>query len=278
MITTSKPPFPTTTAHAIRLCLFQPTRRPVMLKGERVDTPWGEVKIWGRIGQQHADVLEAICFEREKRGDLEDGRIKLLVDPARVRRKARQTSGSTFATVLKELEQVVIEIVQPAKFACSGHLIDHIDKAMSSDGTPITRHDPLTGGKRNLWRVELGKAFCKLVAGDIWIGYDPASIATLQHGVSQAIARHVLSHKTMPRGGWKLDALIRTISGDLSDQRRKDRRRDVRADVDALAQIGIRIEAERVLVEHKPDTVEQKPDKVEHKPDGWSISPVLADT
>ena len=108
--------------------------------------------------------------------------------------------------------------------------------------------------------------------------HGPADIAALQHGVSQAVARHVLSHKTKPCGGWKLDELIRTISGDLSDQRRKDRRRELRADADALAQIGILIEAERVLVEHQPDTVEHKPGAVEHKPGGWSISPVLADT
>lgn len=124
---TSKPPFPTTTAHTVRLCLFQPTRRPRQMRDETVRKPWGTVKVWGRLGQQHADVLEAICYEREKKADMEDGSNKLLVDPALVRRRAGQTSGEGFAEVLKELEAAVIEIIEPEHLACSEHLIDHID-------------------------------------------------------------------------------------------------------------------------------------------------------
>ncbi len=244
MTKTSKPEFPTTTAHTIRLCLFQPTRRPQPLRGAQVSTPWGTVKVWGRIGQQHADVLEAICFEREKKGVLEDGRIKLLVDPAKIRRRAGQVSGSTFAQVLKELEQVVIEIVNPTKLACSGHLIDHIDNAVTSDGTPITRYDPLTGGERPLRRVELGKAFCKLVSGDIWIGYDPAAIATLQPGISQAVARHVLSHKA---GQVKtVDGVLTAVCGEMSSTEIRHRRRELRSDTDALLSVGVVIDGDRI--------------------------------
>jgi len=277
-MTTSKPPFPTATTHMIRLRLFQPTRRPVMLTGAPIETPWGKIKLWGRLGQQHADVLDAICFEREKKATLEDGRIKLLVDPARVRRRANIKSGTQFQTILKELEQAVIEIVEPAHLACSGHLIDHIDYAMRN-GTPITRYNPLTGGERPLWRVELGKALCKLVAGDIWLGYDPAPIARLDRGIAQAIARHVLSHKAEPRGGWTLDGLITSVAGQLDEQSMRDRRREVRKCAAALAEVGIIIEGDRVrLVEQKPDSVEQKPDSVEQKPGAWSKSLGEADT
>lgn len=275
---TSKPHFPTTTAHAIRLCLFQATRRPRQLRGETVKTPWGTVKIWGRLGQQHADVLEAICFVREKRGEMEDGRIKLLVDPFRIKQHARQTSGSTFASVLKELEQAVIDIVEPTHLACSGHLIDYIDRARRSDSTPITRRNPLNGGERNLWRVEIGKAFCKLVAGDIWLGYDPAAIARLEHGISQAIARHVLTHKRAPPGGWRLDTLIHDVAGDVGDTRMRHRRREVRADADKLAKIGLEINGDRVCVQQKPDSVQQKLGSVQQKPGACSKSLRLADT
>jgi len=196
----NRPALPTTTIHAVRLCLFQPTRRPVH-ENRIIATPGGKIRRFGKLGQQHADVLEAICYEREKKASLEDRRIKLLVDPARVRRTADQVSFSTFDRVLTELQAGVIEIIEPAKLACQGHLIDHIDKATRADGTPITRYDPLTGRDRPLWRVELGKALCTLIAGDIWLGYDPAAIARLPHGISQAVARHVLTHKNTPRGG-----------------------------------------------------------------------------
>jgi hypothetical protein len=249
-----KPPFPTTTAHLIRLCLFQPTRRPVELRGERIDTPWGRVKLWGRLGQQHADVLEAICYEREKKADLEDGRIKLLVDPARVKKRADVTSGTQFRSILKELECAVIEIGAPAHLACSGHLIDHIEPATGGDGTRITRYNPLTMGARPLFRVELGKAFCKLVVGDIWIGYDPALVARLDRGIAQAIARHVLSHKSPPRGGWIMDRMIQTVAGDLNEIAVRHRRREMRESAERLREIGIIVEGDRIRYEARRAT------------------------
>jgi hypothetical protein len=97
-----------------------------------------------------------------------------------------------------------------------------------------------------MWRVELGKALCTLVSGDIWLGYDPAPIAQLDRGIAQAIARHVLSHKTEPRGGWTLDGLIRAVAGELDDQTMRDRRREVRKSAAALADVGILIDGDRV--------------------------------
>jgi hypothetical protein len=222
--------------------------------------------------------MEAICYEREKKADLEDGRIKLLVDPARVRRRANITSGTQFQTILKELEQAVVEIVEPARIACSGHLIDHIDFATRSDGARITRPDPLRGGERALWRVELGKALCKLVAGDIWVGYDPSPIARLDRGISQAIARHVLSHKTAPRGGWTMDGLITTVAGPLDEYALRHRRHEIRKDAAALAALGVVIDGDRVSVQQKPGAVQQKPGAVQQKPGACSKSPGLADT
>lgn len=283
---------PTSTTHAIRLCLFQATRRPQVLKREAISTPWGKIKISGKLGQQHADVLEAICYERERKTEMEDGRIKLLVDPACVRRRSNQVSGSSFDHVLTELQQAVIEIIEPTNLACSGHLIDHIDKAIRADGTYIVRPNPL-GGQRHLWRVELGKAFCKLVAGDIWLGYDPAELARLDHGISQAVARHVLSHKNQPVGGWHIDTLIKAVTAGsvrAGSTAIRDRRRELHRDAPALLDSGILIESDRLLkvgaakplkpdgVEHKPGSVEHKPDGVEHKPGTWSISLGSADT
>jgi hypothetical protein len=285
------PTLPTSTIHAVRLCLYQATRRPRQLRGEIARTPWGIIKVTGRLGQQHADVMESICYVREKKATLEDGRIKLLVDPARVRQRARQTSGDTYRRVLDDLMSTVIEIVAPERLACVGHLIDHVDYARRSDGTPITRRNPL-GGERHLWRVEIGKALCRLIAGDIWVGYDPEPIAALRHGISQAIARHILTHKTPPRGGWTLDGLIRAVSGgDVGAAVMRDRRRELRSDASALAEIGIIIEGDRLTrvdagawskcaggVEQSRDSVEQSRDSVEQSRGAWSKVAGLADT
>ena len=245
-MTSEKPALPTTTAHAARLGLFQATRRPKMLKRQEVKTAFGKVLITGRLGQQHADVFEAICFEREKKGELQDGRIKLLVDPAKVRRRAGITSGEQFEMIATELQAAVIEIIEPSRLACSGHVVDHIDKAMRADGSYITRANPLGGGERHLWRVELGKAFCKLVAGDIWLGYDPAPLAALNCGIAQAVARHIISHKAAPSGGWILDTLIQAVAPGLTASQMRDKRRELRANTEQLEKIGIIINGDRV--------------------------------
>ena len=247
MTTGDKRLMPTTTVHSVRLKLFQPTHRPTVMKGEIINTQWGKIKVWARLGQQHADLLEAICFCREKRKDLEDGSIKLLVDPARVRVHAGITSGSQVDNAIRDLQQAIIEIIEPRHLACQGQVIGHIDKAMRADGTPITRANPL-GGERTLWSVTLGPVLSRLVMADIWLGYDPAPIARLDHHISQAVARHVLTHKGAPSGGWKLDTLIRAVAGEIGEQALRDRRREVRRDAEALAALGIVIDGDRVAM------------------------------
>lgn len=260
---------PTTTVSAARLCIFQETRRPEMIE-KLIETPRGLVRVVGKLGQAHADVFEAICFEREIKSDLEDGRIKLLVDPYKVQRRAGLSSRKQLDKITDQLEMALIEIYKPEHLSCKGHLIDHIEDAKRRDGSKLTRRNPL-GGERSLWRVELGKAFCTLVERDIWLGYDPGPLTKLDRGISQAIARHVLTHKNVPAGGWKLDGLIEAVAGKLEDQQLRDRRREIRADAEKLAGgLGIVISGDRVTRRdlegdkasgQAPDDVEQTPDE-----------------
>lgn len=253
--TSEKPHFPTATALEYRLGFFQPTRRPKWLK-HTLATPWGVARIEGRLGQQHADVFESICFEREKKAEMEDGRIKLLVDPARVRARAG-IGGEQFSCICNELQTALLQVVEPVEKACSGHLVDHIDWAQASSGQKITRRNPLTGGERGLWRVELGKAFCRLVERDIWVGHDPALIAAMRHGISQAVVRHALTHKTQPNGGWALDGLIRTVAGgSISGTSVRHRRHELRADATLIADAGFLIIGDRLFRQ----SVQQTPD------------------
>ncbi len=255
MTTGNKPAFPTTTIHAIRLCLFQSTRRPTKIE-KIVETSFGKIRIKGRLGQQHLDVFETICFSREKKKDV-DGRIHILVDPREVRNRSEQMSGSTLKGINDDLMQAIIEIIEPKDLACTGHLIDHIDGAVkNSTGEKITRRGPF--GERELWTVKLGEAFCKLVKKDIWIGYDPAPIARLNHGISQAVARHVLTHKTAPNGGWKLNTLIEAVAGPLTGMDLRNARRRLKNDSEGLLEIGVIVDADRINVEHGRDFARER--------------------
>lgn len=236
---------PTTTSHESRLQIFQPTRRPQRMTREFTNA-WGRVRITGRLGQAHCDVLQAIRYCAQRHDETGDGRIKLLVDPAAVRRTARQMSGSTLRTIIDDLLGAVVQIIEPTELACTGHLIDHIDEARRKDNTPVTRENPLTGGERAMWRVDVGLAGMRLLEADFGLYYNPAPIAGLQHGISQAVTRHVLTHTQQPSGGWKLDGLIEAVAGGCDSTALRHRRRELRTDAAALAEMGIAIDGDRV--------------------------------
>ncbi|MDA8375660.1 MAG: hypothetical protein M0Z50_01045 [Planctomycetia bacterium] len=235
---------PTATAHQSRLRLFQPTRRPKSIE-EVIKTPWGTIRIKGRLGQAHANILEAMLSHCEKHAKLEDGRIKLLIDPYQIMKTANQTSWSTFKKNLDDLMQAIIEIKEPDHLKCIGHLIDHIDKAVRSDGTSITKHNPL-GGEREMWRVEIGKAGTMLIESDLKLFYKTQIIASLKYGISQAVARHILTHKTEPNGGWKVDVLIFALCPNIPSYSLKDRRNELAEDAPGLLATGLKIENKRI--------------------------------
>lgn len=242
----------TATAHEFRLNIFDPTRRPKPdSKRRRFETPWGILERFAPAGagQAHADLLEAILFNREKTATDKDGeRIKILVDPAKVRKTANITSGEQLRDLVLELQSIIIQVIQPRHLWCVGHLVDRIGPAYRSDKSLVSRYDPLTKGERALWRVDVGQALITFLGGDVLRNYDPAPIARLDHGISQAVARHIFTHKNEPKGGWTLDGLIQTVSGKIESVPMRHRRHEIRKDKEKLLEIGIRIERERVHI------------------------------
>jgi len=264
---------PTTTATPARVRLFQPTQRPRITTGAWIQTSWGRCRVVGRLGQRHADLLEAMLFVAERSRETDDGAIELLVDPARVRRTLsdRRHSLGRIREWLRELRSATIEIESPhlpAEERLLGGLIDHVEPS------PMTRHNPLSGGKRHLWRVRLGKPLVELMKRDLLLWYDPAPLARLRYGISQAVARHVLTHSRPPAKGWKLDGLIKVVCGVLGSQARRDARRRIRKDEDGLSAAGVVLDGERVVVAHRPDSVAYRPGGVAQRPSAWHNGPM----
>jgi hypothetical protein len=271
--------YPTTTTIPARVRIFQPSQRPTARRGDWIETAWGRVRVSGRLGQRHADIYEAIrhtALDSRAR----DGQTDLLVDPARVRRVLGQHySYSTLWRLLDEIMQAVVEIDTPGVRGL-GYLIDSVTESKKR------ARDPLTGGERTLWVVRLGLAARALDERDLPLHYDPAPVARLQHGISQAVARHVLTHKTEPRGGWSIDGLIIAVAGEIGEQAMRDARRRVRADAAGLAELGVEIDGDRVRrvlerpdsVAQRPDSVAQRPDSVAQRPDTWHNGPTLSGT
>lgn len=232
---------PTTTVTPARVRLWEPTQRPTRRTGAWIETAWGRCRVTGRLGQRHADLLESMLARAEAWRE-RDGRIELLVDPARVRRALsdKQHSGESVRGWLDDLMAALVEIETP-DWRIIGHIIDTVRMSRR------TRPDPLRPGqRRHLWVVTLGDAMCELLRRDAWLRYDPVPIARLRHGISQAIARHILSHSRTPASGWDLDGLIHAVAGELSSQGRRDARRRLREDAEGLAALGIELRDGRV--------------------------------
>lgn len=234
---------PTSTSAQARVMLYQPSQRPRLRDGDWTDTSFGRCRVTGRLGQRHADIVEAVLYCAERRRPVSDCGVELLVDPARVRKTLSDSrySFTQIEKLLAKLRAATITIETPQfDFPIIGGLIDHVIPS------PMTRPDPLTGGERNLWRVRLGVALVMLLEHDLSLYYDPAPIACLRHGISQAVARHVLSHKVEPTGGWYLDTVIVAVAGQASGQAMRDARRRLKEETQELREIGLALDGDRI--------------------------------
>lgn len=237
---------PTSTVTQHRVALYQPTQRPRARAGGWQETAFGRCRVTGRLGQRHADLVESVLYCAEETHKMPDGGVLLLVDPARVRSTLSDSKYSLeqMQKLFVELRAAVIEIETPQLSKTGdkiiGGLVDHVVPS------PMTRHDPRTGGERHLWVVRLGVALVMLLDRDLALYRDPAPLARLTHGISQAVARHALTHSNAPRGGWRLDTLIAAAGGATDGAAlRKDRAR-VRADAAGLVAAGLVIDGDRV--------------------------------
>ncbi len=232
---------PTAPASAYRLRFFQPTRRPREIKSDWQITPWGRVRVEGRLGQAHADLLDACMFAALEVDD--DGeRIHLLVDPHKIRkiigRKGR-APGDWVEELYRELVGATVEWEttvhgqnSSVKIHGMGHILDSVTHAKAERGNPF-------GGRRELLHVALGEQWSKMVRADIQARFDPGAIAALGHGVSQAVARLALTHRGCRT--IKIDTALDQVGVPETGTQRRDARRYIREDVFDLEKVGVRI-------------------------------------
>lgn len=95
--------------------------------------------------------------------------------------------------------------------------------------------------------MTISNEFMKLIREYLPLHYDPLPLSKLDKGISQAVARHIFTHKTEPNGGWDIDNMLIAVgvNGNKSQEMR-DRRRDLKNDALNLAKLGITIEDKRI--------------------------------
>lgn len=235
---------PTSTVHQSRLQLYQPTRRPQWME-RIISTPWGTATVRGKIGQVHADIIEAICRHAEDHRVIPvTGHLQILVDPYKVRVTVgggKAYSKDTLWRMLTELREASITLEAPARgLKVLGGILDRVEE---SQATKINR---LTGKPRQMWRVTLDPAFAALLRDDLQLHYDPTPLAKLDAGVAQAIARHILTHRDQPSGGWLVDTLIQLVGAGGDSIAMRHRRRELHKSAEGLKALGILVDGDRV--------------------------------
>lgn len=223
-----------------RLRIFEASQRPICRVGEWQESAWGRSRVHNRLGQRHADVLEAILYCAEGAKSDESGGVKLLVDPAKIRKTLSDNRYSLEQIwhLLRELMSCVIEI-HTEQFQLMGSLVHSVATAKGA-----TRRNPLNQEQRHLWTVRLGETYSFLLRECVFIRYDPAPLARLQAGISQAVARFLLSHdpQRQPNGGWRFETLMESVGVPCTSQNLRNARRRLRKDAERLQALGIRFD------------------------------------
>jgi len=234
---------PTTTVHQGRMPIYAPVRRPRADEIREYKTAWGDVRIKGRLGQAHADLVESLWFCAEHVHE-HGGSISFIVDPHKVRMTLSDSKYSYDGvwSLLRDVIAALVDIEIPErKIKAVGHLIDGVIKS-----EPIAGRGGPGGGQRVLWKIMIGEIGAALLLHDLPLHRKPLSAAGMRHAVSQAVARHVLSHKTEPRGGWRLDGLLDAVGVDTDSMARRNARRRIKQDAEALGDVGVILDGGRV--------------------------------
>ena len=156
---------PTTTVHQSRLQVFQPTRRPTMTTQE-IKTSWGVAQIKGKLGQGHADLLEAMFkFAVDSKYTHEAGesdQLQLLIDVYKISTSMGGGEQYSYSSIDKMCDDLMSAIVylEPSDGNVErirGHIIEKIEESRA------TRHNPLNGRQRKLWKVTISDSWMKFV-------------------------------------------------------------------------------------------------------------------
>ena len=235
---------PTTHASAVRLRFFQPSTKPVYTSTELIETPWGWCQVDGQLGQTHADVIDAMMVTAIRLFKEDDGRLQLLIDPYAVRKVVGGGSQCSYKGLCDRLDDIMRCLVRweskCGRLAGVGHIIDAYTKSKE------TRHNPF-GGQRELWKVTIGAAWAKLIEDDLGLYYDPVVIAKLNHGISKAVARIMLSHdpKRQPHG-INIETMLDWLC--INKDARRDARRNLKKYAPELESVGVIVSSGKIKV------------------------------
>ena len=234
-------PSDVSTVHQSRCAVFQPTRRPGQQTRVQYNA-WGTTTVKGRLGQNHQDVLDACFAVAERRVTASDGRIFLQIDPYLLRKKLNDLPHAKIESWLQELRSATVEIRVPSRkiWALGGIIDEAVESAkpIPPTGKPGTLHNK----ERHYLRVVVSRIWAGMMAQDLPTNYGGqfGKILTLKSGISQAVARLMLTHAGK-KANMGIDEALVALGASIGHGHKARVVADLRADAVALAEIGITV-------------------------------------
>lgn len=227
-----------------RLQIFEASTKPTYRRRSFCKSSWGSAYVTGRLGQKHAALLEALILLGHKTGCWPEG-IAFLVDPYRLRRllssRGDSYSYEGLRTLLADLMAATIEFEQLDGQWVMLHLLKQVE---GSEPRAVGERGMALLSTKRPWRICLGEAAHVLLGVPPVFWRDEAQVralVALKSGISQAIARHVLTHSVerQPDEGWFLDHLIEAVAPGTRGVRLCHRRTACVGEAEGLFQLGI---------------------------------------
>jgi len=227
-----------------RLPLFEPTLKPEHKK--RVfEGKYGKLRVEGRLGQAHKNLLEAILWKREAHKHVEiEGKqyLKVAYDQEKIRKYLSQGSKYSYAKYKALLQDMILTYIElkTDKLEIQGTLIMEIDKSLVKK--PVKSKSPVIPKETPLTAVIFGAVATALIDKELRFTYDPKPIAQLDSGISQAIVRFLKTHQSHPQAGYRLRELVANLVENTEGQDWWNIKRFLKKDAEKLEDLGIAID------------------------------------
>ena len=240
---------------ACRVPLFAPTRRGCVVIQQRVETSWGWAVITGRLDQRHRDVLDTLTATADAwRSAGGHGDMIARVDSARLRALLGWEKW-TYQQILGALRDLRAAEVASSMGEWTG-ILTHI---VESGAPPPPRRGgalgkgkvPVAGGAARggmVWEITVSGAWIAL-ARDAALRY-PQRVIRMHYGVSQAVTRLMLSHT--PGKAYTIAKALEIVG--ISGKRHRRALKEMAADGDAMAAVGVTLNPATGMVTHLDHT------------------------
>jgi hypothetical protein len=180
-----------------RLGIFWPSTRAAGEHEWAAEGPWGKVTIKGRLSQTHRGIMDGIFAHAIASKRTAEGTFVVVVNPYQVMRAAgiKHPKRSWFKVILLDMRRAEVTIEETGKQwpHVAGIISEFIEHDVCCD-----LHGAMEGRDGRFMKITFSSAWMRIFDATLAVRYASLlpAISALRSGASQALVRHVITHRT----------------------------------------------------------------------------------